>query len=166
MNFDRSNSGIQAEFPMIDDDADEMDYFQAFFDDEVMKMIYEQTNLFHEFEEECSPIHYTSTSKMRKWSDVEMDKLYLFFAVVMLMSQIKKKAAIRDYWIVEDVTATPIFGKYMSRDRFLAILGYLHFVDNRTEEERKADRLENQGCVYSSKGQVHEFFFRVPKAGD
>ena len=39
MNFDSSNSGIQAEFPVIDDDADEMDYFQAFFDDEVMKMI-------------------------------------------------------------------------------------------------------------------------------
>ena len=26
MNFDTNNSGMQVEFPVIDDDADEMDY--------------------------------------------------------------------------------------------------------------------------------------------
>ena len=80
-------------------------------------------------------------AKMRPWVDVSVKEFCVFLALLMLMSHVKK-AVLKEYWIVSDLTATPIFAKYMTRDRFLALLRYVHFVDNHTEEERKkSDRL-------------------------
>ena len=36
LDFDWSNSGIQSDFPVVDDDALEFEYFEAFFDEELM----------------------------------------------------------------------------------------------------------------------------------
>ena len=41
-----------------------------------------------------------------------------------------KKSLLSDYWTTEALTQTPIFGKFMSRDRFVSILRFVHFVDN------------------------------------
>lgn len=41
-----------------------------------------------------------------------------------------KKHDVSDYWLVDDIISTPMWGRYMPRDRFLQILGYLHFSDN------------------------------------
>ncbi|XP_069174934.1 piggyBac transposable element-derived protein 4-like [Procambarus clarkii] len=48
-----------------------------------------------------------------------------------------RKAA--DYWSKDNAVPTPLFGKYMSRDRFLLILQCLHFTNN--ADERQDDRL-------------------------
>ena len=145
--FDNRNSGIQDSFPVVDDDAEELEYFEAFFDNEVMDLICEQTNLFHETTAQADnpddpddPDTSSSRSKRRKWTNVTKEEFFVFLALMMLMTHVKK-AVLQDYWIVEDITSTPIFGKYMSRDRFIDILRFTHFVDNATERERKKDRL-------------------------
>ncbi|XP_069162589.1 piggyBac transposable element-derived protein 4-like [Procambarus clarkii] len=48
-----------------------------------------------------------------------------------------RKAA--GYWSKDNAVPTPLFGKYMSRDRFLLILRCLHFANN--ADERQNDRL-------------------------
>ncbi|XP_069193500.1 piggyBac transposable element-derived protein 4-like [Procambarus clarkii] len=48
-----------------------------------------------------------------------------------------RKAA--DYWSKDNSVPTPLFGKYMSRDRFLLILRCIHFANN--ADERQGDRL-------------------------
>ncbi|XP_069163882.1 piggyBac transposable element-derived protein 4-like [Procambarus clarkii] len=46
---------------------------------------------------------------------------------------------IEDYWTKDNAVPTPLFGKYMSRDRFLLILRCIHFANN--ADETQDDRL-------------------------
>ena len=81
----------------------------------------------------------TIPAHQRRWTKVTIPELYVFFALTMLMAHVKKHT-IQDYWIVPtDITATPVFSKYMSRDRYKAILSCLHLVNNYAVRER--DRL-------------------------
>ncbi len=66
---------------------------------------------------------------MRAWKPLQVAEMYVFMALTMLMAHVKKHR-IKDYWITGDNTATPSFTKYMSRDRYLAILRHLHLVTN------------------------------------
>jgi len=70
-----------------------------------------------------------STSHSQSWRDVTPDELYLFFGLSMLMTQVEKHE-ISDYWSTDSLISTPIFSKFMSRDRYKAILRYLHFNEN------------------------------------
>lgn len=47
----------------------------------------------------------------------------------MIMPMVKKHS-IRDYWAKDSITYLPVFGKYLSRDRYQLLLRYLHFNDN------------------------------------
>ena len=134
-DFDRMNSGIQSDFPVVDDDAQEIEYFEAFFDDELMRFMCDQTNIYYAYckeeREAADPTPSTSRGKMRGWKNVIVNELYVFLALLMLMAHVKKHV-LREYWIASDnITHTPVFSKYMPRDRFEDILRYLHFADNR-----------------------------------
>lgn len=58
-----------------------------------------------------------------------MAETYVFMALTMLMAHIKKHR-LADYWITGDIISTSGFGKYMSCDRYHAILHFLHLVTN------------------------------------
>lgn len=66
---------------------------------------------------------------MKIWHPITVAEMYVFMALTMLMAHVKKHR-IADYWITEDLISTPSFGKFMARDRYLAILSNLHFVTN------------------------------------
>lgn len=55
--------------------------------------------------------------------------MYSFIAIVLLKGVIKK-SSVRKYWASDSLLATPIFGRLMSRNRFTAIMGNLHFTDS------------------------------------
>ena len=42
----------------------------------------------------------------------------------------KKKKILKSYWSTNSVIKTPLFTETMSRDHYLTILRYLHFVNN------------------------------------
>lgn len=174
--FDRDSAGIQDAFPVVDENAREVEYFEAFFDEEVMGLMRDQTNLFFRYEAEqaghmghseeeedddpqpaahaaASPGPFTPPlatprqhthgrprpaaadttpggSKMKKWVDTTIEELYSFLALLMLMAHVKK-SVLKEYWTQEEMTATPFFSKFMARDRFVSLLRYLHFSDNR-----------------------------------
>ncbi|XP_045103527.1 piggyBac transposable element-derived protein 4-like [Portunus trituberculatus] len=55
--------------------------------------------------------------------------MYVWLAHTMLMPHVKKHKA-QDYWSKDELIHTPIFGKYMGRDRYLSIYKFLHFATN------------------------------------
>ena len=168
LNFDRegNKSGIQDEFPILDDDAEELEYFEAFFDDGVTELVCRETNRFYaqtSVDDPDDPSPSTSRSRKKKWVDLEPRQFFVFMALLMLMSHMKK-AVLKDYWLVDNIVSTPVFGKYMARDRFLDILRYIHFADNTTEQERKRDRLWKIRDFFSLlKDKFSRFFFPFQK---
>lgn len=68
-------------------------------------------------------------SRMAYWKDTSMEELYIFLGVTILMAR-NKKLQICEYWSTNDLLRQDIFGKCMSRDRYLLILRCIHFCDN------------------------------------
>ena len=46
------------------------------------------------------------------------------------MMGLTQKTNLKDHWSSDEIHSSPFFGKYMTRDRFLAILRFLHLNDN------------------------------------
>jgi len=47
-----------------------------------------------------------------------------------------------DYWATVDQLYTPFYGTMMKQDRYLHILCYLHFTDNRNEPDRTDENFD------------------------
>lgn len=61
--------------------------------------------------------------------DTTIDEMFIFLAVNMLMAR-NKKLEIQDYWSTNELLHQNIFGRLMSRGRYLLLLRLIHFCDN------------------------------------
>ncbi|RVE48877.1 hypothetical protein evm_006447 [Chilo suppressalis] len=110
---------------------DSADFFMAVWDESIMNEIVRQTNEYAWqriaaiFEVEAELPEPLST-----WSDVTTDEMYRYFAILIYMSMCNR-AVMNDYWTT-GVLGMPDFRRLMSRNRFLLISRFLHFVDNDT----------------------------------
>ncbi|XP_027229857.2 piggyBac transposable element-derived protein 4 [Penaeus vannamei] len=146
--------GVTSAFPVVNDNAREIDYFQAFFDSAFMGFLCERTNMSQKYKHDRDPT--PSSGKMQRWHDTSVGELYVFFALLMLMGHIRKHV-LKEYWILNDITATPVFAKYMPRDRFLSLLRFLHFADN--SHPNGDDRFwEIRECFTMLKERFAKFF--------
>ena len=68
-------------------------------------------------------------SSLTQWVPVELAKMNIFIALLMTRGIVSKPET-RSYWFTDPVIATPFFGTCKSRNRFGAILQFLHIVDN------------------------------------
>ena len=136
--FDESLSGLQEDSNL----TTEMDFLCNYIDDDVIGLMVEETNRYHNLMEPRTP----ATHHMVKWTDVTKEEMYVFLAHTLLMPHVEKNN-VKHYWSTDELIETPIFGKYMSRDRYLQINQFLHFVDN--EENQKDDRLWKIRNVFS-----------------
>ena len=67
--------------------------------------------------------------------DVTGAKMFVFLALIIQMGHgVRDK--LTDYWATVDQLYTPFYGTMMKLDRYLHILHYLHFTDNRNESDR------------------------------
>lgn len=135
--FDNSQSGVSFDVSSkIGDSECPLSLFEFFFDEDLMRKIVCETNLYNE----AITKHEESTARkhQKPWTDTNIKEMYCFFALTMLMAAVKK-GRIKDYWSTDHLIATPIFGEVMPRDRFLAIMKALHFNDN--ENQPVGDRL-------------------------
>ena len=73
--------------------------------------------------------NYAPHARTNYWRDVSADQLKVFVAHLIVMGIIRK-ADLESYWQKSGVGQTPFFGKYMTRNRFTAILSNLHLVDD------------------------------------
>ena len=104
-----------------------------------MQIVVNETNrYFSQINEALGP--FAPNSCMQRWKDTNLREMYEFLALVLQMPH-NVKHRVRDYWARDEVLVSPLFGKYMTRDRFAYISRFLHFTDNDEKEERKTDRL-------------------------
>lgn len=134
--FDSEQSGCKID--NFSEDPTSLECFELFFSDAVVTLIVEQTNLFHE----QNHVGRGGGGKNAKWRDVDKGEIYLFIATSFLMAQVKK-LTIKDYWTTDVTLATPFFGKIFTRDRYLAILSWLHFSDNTLETDDKLRKIRS-----------------------
>ena len=66
------------------------------------------------------------------WKPCRLGELYRFFAIIFHMC-IVKKPQLKDYWSQHTVLHSTFAARLMTRDRFMAILTFLHLVDNRLD---------------------------------
>jgi len=67
--------------------------------------------------------------------DVTEAEMFVFLALTIQMGHgVREK--LTDYWSTLDQLYTPFCGTMMNRDKYLHILCYLHFTDNRNEPDR------------------------------
>ena len=94
------------------------------FDEGLFRHIVEQTNLYVRQKRAAS----------YKWEDLTVPELKAFMGIWIFMGFVKKPA-IRDYWSQGLIEGEfPIITDTFPRNRFLAILGNLHFNDNALAE--------------------------------
>ncbi|KAK8372480.1 hypothetical protein O3P69_015020, partial [Scylla paramamosain] len=134
--FDRSHSGLTNAWP-CGPESTEADFFRAFFDDDIIQLIVDETNRYNEWLRNVTDF-ISPHSRFNAWTDATMNDILVFLALTLLMPLIKKHD-IRDYWSTKPMTQTPEFAKYMTRDRYQMLMSFLHFVDNTLPD--RTDRL-------------------------
>jgi hypothetical protein len=70
-----------------------------------------------------------------KWFDTTEDEIRAYFALVTLMSQVRK-SRVQLYWSKNMCTDMPIFRETMGRERFKIISRFLHFSHDENEHDK------------------------------
>ena len=132
--FSNTFSGVTDEWP-CDANARESDYFRAFFNDATIDLIISETNKYYQYL--TNKFTFPDHSRVHKWIDTTPQEFYVFLALMLLMPLINKHN-IADYWKIDPLIPTPIFLKFMSRDRFLLLTKFMHFADNNHPDKKDA----------------------------
>ena len=101
-----------------------MEIFEHFFPPKLIRHISDETNRYAA----ANPKDQTP-SHMKEWFNTTQEEMSVFMAMIILMG-IMPKPNIKLYWTRDSVLETPFFPNTMPRDRFMALLAYLHFADN------------------------------------
>jgi len=76
-------------------------------------------------------------SRLNEWTDVNLSEMKCFIGFIIWMG-LDKKPSLNDYWSKKLLNKNFV-SKYMSKNRFRAILSMFHFSDN--ENSSNVDRL-------------------------
>ena len=78
-------------------------------------------------------------SLLHQWTDTNRDEMKCLLGLLILMGVVYKPRN-KLYWATDPLLATPIFSQVMTRDRFLSLIRFLHFADNRNHYPQDPDR--------------------------
>lgn len=110
-----------------------VDYFQSFFDNEIMDHIVCETNRFADQFIEKNEL--TPRSRAQDWKATTVEEMFLFLAILLYEGIIKKPVE-NWYWTRQESIATPFISQIMPRKRFELIMKFLHFSNNESFDER------------------------------
>lgn len=104
-----------------------IDYFNLLFDDNLFKLLVNETNRYavHIFLTGSG----SSTSRINEWKDTNIQEMKIFIGLLFHTRTIRMNR-LQDYWNKCELFDLIFFRKYMSRNRFLLLLRTLHFIDN------------------------------------
>ncbi|CAL4124240.1 unnamed protein product [Meganyctiphanes norvegica] len=125
-HWDQQPSGITGEFP-VGENGKEIDFWEALLSDDILSKMAAETNKYVLYVKENNQIY--PHSRINAWKPTNVRELKVFFALLFLMP-LNMKHVIGDYWKNDPLIPTPLWGKYMQRDRFLLLFSMLHFADN------------------------------------
>lgn len=120
---------------------DPAEIFLEFWDAGIMGLIADETNKYARqyIETYTDPDLGTTMPKyLDKWEEVTIEVLYQYFAVMICMS-FCLRSKIQEYW-EGGLMGMPMFRQMMTRDQFLLITKFLHFVSDRDSSERGYER--------------------------
>lgn len=104
-----------------------------------MHKIAEETNHQHTYLlQHTENQNFHPHSRIKKWHNTNLRELYVFLTLVILMPH-SKKQILSDYWKRDKLLGATSLSKFMSRNRFQALLRNLHFASNTMPRQR--DRL-------------------------
>ena len=109
--------------PAVPISAHIVDIFRLFFTTSLIDLIVEQTNLYAS--------QLMETAQYEKWTKVTADEIWAYFGYVILMG-INRLPALADYWKLDPTYRYRPIADKITRDRFMEITRYFHFVDNST----------------------------------
>lgn len=72
---------------------------------------------------------HSQHSRIKAWKPTNANEMSEFLALVMLMG-VEKKPTLSMNFSTDSLLMSPIYGKCMSKNRFLLLLSVLHFADN------------------------------------
>ena len=124
--------------PKVPISARILDIFKVFFSATLIDFIVTQTNLY------ASQV--MSAAQYAKWTDVTAEEIWAFFRFMILMG-INQLPALRDYWKLDPTYRYNPIACKITRDRFLEILRYIHFVDNTTLLQRPDPAYDKLGKI-------------------
>ena len=113
-----------------------LDMFNEVLDENFWKMIAVETNRYAH--QNLNNKKYKKKKSDHKWVDTDGNELKIYFALCILMTQMKKPK-VRHNWSKRRIMYMPIFEETMPYDRFESISRFLHFSNNETAE--RGDRL-------------------------
>ena len=111
--------------------TDVMCYFNAFMCEEIFEMIATETNRYAEQVRTAKPTY----SHLSSWTPATVQDIKTMLALMLTMGLINKPN-IQAYWSTNPILETPFFQKTMPRNRFLALLAFMHLVNNDNQPAR------------------------------
>jgi len=83
-----------------------------------------------------------NNNNMKDGEATTLSEIYCFFAVSFLMTR-NKKLSLGEYWSVDKLLRSDIFGEIMPRDRYFKLLSMLHFSQDITSTNDKLYKIRN-----------------------
>ena len=120
----------------FDVDSRPVDYFNAFWGDDLWEHLVLETNRYADQEREKNP----PPPHAPKWSDVDVDTMKAFMGLCMAMGILKVPHR-NDYWRCRKFLFRTNFNSVMPRDRFNLIWRYLHLNNNEAPRPACPDKL-------------------------
>ena len=129
--------------------------FKLFFTPTPMEKIKEQTN---KYEKQVSP------PQLNNWTETTVEELYAYLGFNFLMG-LNTKPSVRDYWHTDPIYHYKPISDRISRDRYMDISRYLHYVDNQSLPPPGSESYDKLGKVRPLLTYLQEKFKTVYNPG-
>jgi hypothetical protein len=119
----------------------EYDVFKLIVDDEFWNIIVQETNLEANLQLN-NKVSKSDSKSCLCWVDCNLDEIKTFFALIILMGQIRKPS-LNLYWSKRRILSTPFFNETMTISRFKLISKYIRFAKRDPTNTNPLYRLQN-----------------------
>lgn len=126
--FDGSKAGIQRKYHEL---AGIIDFVKTFLCEELIELIVMESNRYYQQIAQAKKSPY---SRLRQWRETDVNEMYTFLAVYMLMVR-NQKISVSEYWSTDRLLCSPIFHEIISKNRFDLLMSMLHFCNNEKQPE-------------------------------
>ncbi|CAB4027539.1 Hypothetical predicted protein [Paramuricea clavata] len=123
------------------EDTCAVEYFNRFFapveedGQSLWTLLVQETNKYEKYYVRKNPV-LSPKSKVRKWEDVDVNKMKAFIGIILNMGLIKKHS-IESYWNCKDYSQdTPMFRKVFKLDTFKLLLHFFRVSDSDLEPSK------------------------------
>ena len=106
------------------------DFFKLYITEQIIDHTVLHTNL---YAQQCIEQHQNNLrphSLVHQWTATDGAEILTLLAVVILMGVVHKPRFAM-YWSIDSLISTPVFSQIISRDRFLILMRFLHFANNK-----------------------------------